>query len=84
MDGNDQAFPCGAPVYEVSGGLGGPVEARIVTGGLTKRELFAAMAMVGYRANPEHGTSDCSEVARDSIEDADALIAALNKPDGGA
>jgi hypothetical protein len=47
--------------------------------GLTKRELFAAMAMHGLLACPAtSGTPD--EFARNAVAQADALIAALNKP----
>lgn len=52
--------------------------------GLTKRELFAAMAMQGILANC--GDVGCravsEEVASQAVEDADALIAALGKPTG--
>lgn len=54
--------------------------------GLTKRELFAAMAMQGLRANPGLYLSISPIEARASnkaysvlaVEQADALIAALN------
>ncbi len=44
--------------------------------GLTKRELFAAMAMQGYNAqrNPNMGRFD---KVCESVADADALLAAL-------
>lgn len=48
-------------------------------GGLTKREHFAAMAMQGLCAN-EHVTAlDESYIAKFSVQQADALIEALNK-----
>jgi hypothetical protein len=44
--------------------------------GLTKRELFAAMAMQGYLSNP--GTDgDLTEIAEDAVDAADALIKGL-------
>jgi hypothetical protein len=62
MDGDDAVFPS-----EYS---------RIDEIGLMKRELFAAMAMVGLLAK-EGMSCDCiSEVA---VERADGLIAQLNK-----
>lgn len=52
-------------------------------GGLTKRELFAAMAMQGLCANPETyaAASNASEdeIARWSVQQADALLAALER-----
>lgn len=47
-------------------------------GGLTKRELFAAMAMQGFLADSDRGGSDPTIVRR-SVSAADALIEALNK-----
>jgi hypothetical protein len=49
----------------------------IVNMGLTKREYFAAMAMQGMAQIS--GVSLSKEVARQSVEYADALIEALNK-----
>jgi hypothetical protein len=44
--------------------------------GVTKRELFAAMAMQGYLSNP--GTDgDLTEIAEDAVDAADALIKGL-------
>lgn len=45
--------------------------------GLTKRELFAAMAMQGFCADPEMGTIEKS--ASLAVKCADALINELNK-----
>jgi len=51
-----------------------------VAGGLTKRELFAAMAMQGLRAC---GDPQCPRnsvpIAEIAVADADALIAELSK-----
>jgi hypothetical protein len=44
--------------------------------GLTKRELFAAMAMQGMLAHPECPTWNVSE---DAVKAADALLAELEK-----
>lgn len=82
MSGNDSIFPAAIPVKTTS-----PMGAEYVTSfentsGLTKRELFAAMAMQGLLAHPsckdlgkyEH-VARC--VAQESLDAADALIAAL-------
>lgn len=47
--------------------------------GLTKRELFAAMAMQGILANPERIGGKDQELAQYSVMLADALITELNK-----
>jgi len=47
--------------------------------GLTKREYFAAMAMQGYRSAEVVSTVVPGEIARWSVEDADALIKELEK-----
>jgi hypothetical protein len=47
--------------------------------GITKRELFAAMAMQGMLANSrDHATSTYADIAGGSVTQADALLAALN------
>jgi len=55
------------------------------TPGLTKRELFAAMAMQGILSNSNERFAGMrmKEIAHASVESADDLIAALNmeKPD---
>lgn len=48
------------------------------TGGLTKRELFAAMAMQGIAADPN--CFNAKTCAKNAVEWADALIAELSKP----
>ncbi|WP_428139987.1 hypothetical protein [Bradyrhizobium sp.] len=45
---------------------------------LTKREVFAAMAMQGILAHVEFGGANDDQVARWSVRQADYLIAALN------
>lgn len=47
--------------------------------GLTKRELFAAMAMQGILANPERIGGKDQELTQYSVMLADALINELNK-----
>lgn len=47
--------------------------------GLTKRELFAAMAMQGIRTTMTHMHSHYADVADMSVNQADALLAALEK-----
>ena len=46
--------------------------------GLTKREHFAAMAMMGYISAGSTGMPDSKTMAMLAIETADALIFALN------
>lgn len=46
--------------------------------GLTKRELFAAMAMQGLLANAERD-AEAEGFARDAVRSADALLAELAK-----
>jgi hypothetical protein len=46
--------------------------------GLTKRELFAAMAMQGFAASKYKATAD--EFARYAVMMADDLLAELEKP----
>lgn len=52
--------------------------------GLTKRELFAAIAMQGLCANPETYAAESNasedEIARWSVQQADALLAELERP----
>ena len=49
--------------------------------GLTKRELFAAMAMQGIASNPNAATTEGPDVvAGAAVEAADALLAELAKP----
>ena len=50
-------------------------------GGLTKRELFAAMAMQGLIAAQTYSVADVSLSARHSINSADALLEELSKND---
>jgi len=64
---NDQVYPIVEPNDVCS-----------VTIGLTKRELFAAMAMQGILSNGE--ISHEVEVAKNALLYADALINELNKP----
>lgn len=47
--------------------------------GLTKRELFAAMAMQGLLANPEGGDRHQELIADYAVAQADALLAKLSK-----
>lgn len=50
--------------------------------GLTKRELFAAMVMQGFAANPSCSANGERHVA-EAIQLADALLAALAQPKQG-
>ncbi len=47
--------------------------------GLSKREMFAAMAVQGIMANTDLATNDADTIAAWGVEQADALIAALNE-----
>lgn len=68
-NGNEEAFPCYLPPL-------GPTGKDIVIPGLTKRELFAAMAMQGLAADNE--MEFCYDgLATASVKCADALLAAL-------
>lgn len=47
---------------------------------LTKRELFAAMAMQGLSASDAYAERPVEHVAEVAVEQADALLAELAKP----
>lgn len=47
-------------------------------GGLTKREYFAGLAMQGMLSNRDYTETNSAQLARGSVVQADALIAALN------
>lgn len=47
--------------------------------GLSKRQLYAAMAMQGLLASSSNGAKDASRLASKAVESADALIEALKK-----
>jgi hypothetical protein len=50
------------------------------SGGLTKREYFAALAANGMSVNlPEMGKSHAALIAQQAVQIADALIEELNK-----
>lgn len=51
----------------------------IAAGGLTKRELFAAMAMQGFCSNSVMTETGHADMARMAVEQADALLAELAK-----
>jgi hypothetical protein len=65
MNGNDSAYP-----LEIATGQ--------YNSGLTKRELFAAMALQGLLADP-YSTQEFADMASMSVQVADALIAELSK-----
>jgi hypothetical protein len=46
---------------------------------LTKRELFAAIAMQGFNSNPEYSGYDMFEISRLSVKAANLLMEELNK-----
>lgn len=70
---NTSAFPC-----QELNGQGSPITS--MEFGLTKRELFAAMAMQGICANSIPGSHHQPQnTARDAIAQADALLAELAK-----
>ncbi|MFV0536799.1 MAG: hypothetical protein ACK5M3_05420 [Dysgonomonas sp.] len=47
--------------------------------GLTKRELFAAMAMQGFLINPDYNDANHEQTAEMAIKAAEALLNRLNK-----
>ena len=61
LNGNADAFPGGDEI----------------AGGLTKREAFAMASLQGHRASAEGYMDLAEEVARWAVEDADALLLAL-------
>ncbi len=67
---NERAFP----IHKITAG-GSPY---LVEFGLTKRELFAAMALQGLCACSDVVGED-KDIARDAVEFADALLAELAK-----
>lgn len=52
---------------------------RLASDGLTKRELFAAMAMQGLLSDPNYNETP-TRMAASCVRAADALIAELSKP----
>jgi hypothetical protein len=66
-----------APAYPVLQTLSGHVG--MVSAGLTKRELFAAMAMQGLCANPGFADINSHAIASYATNQADALLAALKE-----
>lgn len=73
----DSAFP--TIIYDTN--TAGDSHPREIYYGLTKRELFAAMALQGICANsmPHYAGLDSDKIAQWSVTQADALIAELNK-----
>jgi hypothetical protein len=67
MNGRDMAFPALDTSYTPNG---------TIQLGLTKRELFAAMAMQGMLGDPERGGPPV-DYAHGAVECADALLTAL-------
>lgn len=87
----DLAFPAFGLIVDASGNACGEVVKQV---GLSKRELFAAMAMQGILANDiqiraiadastKHSTAGSVIVADLAVEYADDLIARLSKPAKG-
>jgi hypothetical protein len=66
MNGNDSAYPSNFAPERYNPEFG-----------LTKRELFAAMAMQGLLADP-YSTQEFADMASMSVQVADALIERLN------
>jgi len=66
-----QSFSADLPAFPILG------EVHLGEGGLTKRELFAAMAMMGYCAH-RHAYSHA--IALQAVRQADALLTALDAP----
>lgn len=82
--GAESAYPLPDGTTQVRRWQAGYGEYRVTeavsTGGLTKRELFAAMAMQGLCANSIHGSHHSFEnTAREAVQYADALLKELGK-----
>lgn len=74
---NQPAIPCDE--YDLQAGhWEGRYEVQKQFRGLTKRELFAAMAMQGLLACPEEGL-DADYMARNAVTCADAMLAELER-----
>lgn len=52
---------------------------KMLSGGLTKREYFAAKAMSVFLSHSSYYSGNNNQLARVSVELADALISELNK-----
>lgn len=80
---NDPAFPCKTEKKEIYEDGARYTQSDFNFPGLSKREYFAAMAMQGIEASnfeTEHQvTMPSTEIAKRSVELADALIAELEK-----
>ena len=80
--GIESIFPLPAGYVQVKSWEPGPVQYRIAeavsTSGLTKRELFAAMAMQGIRSDP-NGPGLAERIAEEAVQIADALLKELAK-----
>lgn len=74
--GNESAFPS---AEEWSNGFSSGLNRYP---GLTKREMFAAMAMNGMQGSIWPSDSDMKEIARRAVIAADSLIQALNEKGG--
>jgi|GEM_PF-3072469 len=72
--GKDQAFGYGLAGDEKAGWLPENVK------GMTKREHFAAQAMIGFIPISLRVGVNSDEIAKKAVELADALIKALNQP----
>lgn len=84
--GNDSAFPQVTSDYDLVYGHNANDGTKVVcevssTGGLSKRELFAAMAMQGHLSNPEVFKEDWQNatMVNWAVSMADALLAELDK-----
>lgn len=71
---NRPAFPTGRSIK-----FDFPDIISIPNHGITKRELFAAMAMQGILANPHQEVVNIKNIARASVEQADDLLRELDK-----
>lgn len=58
-----------------------PFTGNTIEQGLTKRELFAAMAMLGCLGHPDDFDS-LEQLAKDAVTVADALLKALGPDEG--
>lgn len=77
FDGSAPAFPC--PRYVNTDGETISLAGKHGEDGLTKRELFAAMAMQGLLIGPDFDERTPERISAFSVRYADALISALNE-----
>lgn len=74
MKDGGPAYPCKV-ISKFNCMDGSFIEQEMSVPGMTIRQFYKAMAMMGYNANTEITKSDTSEILKWSADDADAQIA---------